>query len=244
MVKGIYNSSASMQYLDNKLDVVANNLANTTTHGFKKSNMAFRQNLTAEHAKCLDEVKNCTLPKGEIITYIETTQGSLQQTDSKLNFALDGEGFFTIQTPDGFAWTRDGAFTFDEEGYLTTMEGYAVLGEYNGPIRLFGKEFSVSDFGDIVVDNQVVNKFLIQNYDISEVIQKGNNLYYPRVFHEQYFEEPTAKVKQGYLEGSNVNIVKEMISMISINRQYQMNDKAIKANDDALNKAVNNIARS
>ena len=248
MIRGIYNNSSAMQYLDEKLDVISNNLANTETNGFKRSGVAFRQHITAEQAKHRELNNLDPLPRGEIQTYIEYTPGALRQTGNPLNFALDGKGFFTVQTPEGIAWTRDGAFSMDDDGYIVTQDGYYVLGEYNGPIKIFGNSFSTSDNGDIVVDNQVVNRFLIQDFDLKEVVQRGQNLYHPRdpyLMHLQhnYLTIYDAQMKQGFLETSNVNIVKEMISMIAINRQYQANDKAIKTQDEALNKSVNNISR-
>ena len=243
MISGIYNSSSAMQYLDEKMDVVANNLANMSTNGFKKSGVAFNQRIVEEQAKLRDSISTEPLPEGQIKTYVDTSQGPIQQTGNPLNFALDGQGFFTILTPEGYAWTRDGAFVHDEDGYLTTMDGYHVIGEYNGPIRLFGQSFSLSDQGDIVIDNQVVNRFLIQNFDMSEVYQSGSNLYRPKAYSIMYFDEPNAMIRQGCLESSNVNMVQEMISMITINRQYTAQERAIRTNDEALNKAVNNIAR-
>jgi flagellar basal-body rod protein FlgG len=249
-----------MQYLDDKLDVIANNLANIETNGYKRSGIAFHQHMVAEQAKHRNQITTDPLPQGQIKTYIETSQGVVKHTGNPLNFALEGEGYFAIQTPEGFAWTRDGAFTMNEEGYLTTMEGYHVLGEYNGPIRLNGKSFSVSDKGDIVVDNQVQNRFLVQYFDINEVYRGAKNIYYPVNYNEMVFIEPDvhnaglawdqqhlridkAKISQGFLEGSNVSIVKEMVTMIAVNRQYAAQEKAIRAHDEALNKAVNNIAR-
>ena len=165
MIRGIYNSSSAMQYLDEKLDIVANNLANTDTNGFKRSGVAFNQHMVAEQAKQRNQNKD-PLPAGEIKSFIEYTQGPIKQTSNPLNFALDGDGFFTIQTPNGTAWTRDGSFTLNEQGYISTMDGNLVMGNY-GPIKIDGKNFSVSDQGDIVVDNQVINKFLIQSFDIN-----------------------------------------------------------------------------
>jgi flagellar basal-body rod protein FlgG len=230
-----------MQYLDERMDVVANNLANVNTNGFKRSDIAFNQRMSAEQAKHRDQIKIDPLPVGETKTYIEYTQGPIQQTSNPLNFALDGSGFFTIQTPNGTAYTRDGAFTMNEHGYLTTIDGYFVMGN-RGPIQVEGKSFSVSEDGQIVVDNFVMNQLTIQNFNITDLIQDGNNLYLPR--HEFIANtETTAVVRQGFIEASNVNIVKEMIAMIAINRQYQANEKAIKTADEALNKSVNQIAR-
>ncbi|MCL2063029.1 MAG: flagellar hook-basal body protein [Candidatus Cloacimonetes bacterium] len=241
MVRGIFYGSSAMQYLDEKMDIISNNLANANTNGFKRSGVAFNMHMVAEQAKHRDQNFIDPLPRGEIKSYLEYTQGHLQQTANPLDFALSGSGFFTIQTPDGFAFTRDGGFTMNDEGFLSTMDGYLVYGEY-GPIRVNSNDFSISDKGDIVVNNQIVNKFQIYDFDITDLVQRGNNLLYVKNEFVEY-REPNALIQQGFLEGSNVSIVKEMIEMIAINRQYQANDKAIKTNDDALQKAVRDIAR-
>jgi flagellar basal-body rod protein FlgG len=93
-----------------------------------------------------------------------------------------------------------------------------------------------------LVDNFIINKLQIQDFHQDSVVQKGNNLLYPKD-NIMLYKDANAHIRQGYLESSNVNIVKEMIKMIAINRQYQANEKAIRTNDEALNKSVNNIAR-
>jgi len=240
MVRGIYYGSSAMQYLDEKMDIVANNLANVETNGFKRSNVAFNMHMVAEQAKQRDQIKN-ELPQGKIFSYLEDTPGVIKQTSNPFNFALEGKGFFTIQTPEGIAFTRDGAFSMNEEGYLTTMDGNYVLGGY-GPIRLEGKKFSLSDQGDILADNLILDKFLLADFHMDDLVSKGKNLLVPKMPGLE-INEAQPLVKQGYLELSNVSIVNEMINMIAINRQYQANDKAIKTNDDALQKAVSQIAK-
>ncbi len=240
MIRGIYNSSSAMQYLQEKMDIVSNNLANTDTKGFKRSGVAFNQLMVAEQAKQRNQIKD-PLPGGEIISYIENTQGPIKQTNNPLNMAIQGDGYFAVQTPEGKAWTRDGAFSMDSMGYIVTMNGDYLMGE-NGPIQINGKKFSISDQGDVMVDGQVINKVMIENFNLKQVVQTGNNLLKAKNIDIDY-EQASFLVKQGYLESSNVSIVKEMVDMIAINRQYQANEKAIKTNDEALNKAVNNIAR-
>ena len=241
MVRGIYFGSSAMQYLDERMDVVSNNIANANTNGFKRSGVAFNMHMVAEQAKYRDQNFTEALPKGEIKTYLENSQGHMIQTSNPLHFALDGAGYFMIQTPEGIAFTRDGNFTINEDGYMSTMDGNLVIGEW-GAIQLFGKQFSISDKGDIVIDNQKINRFQLYDIAINDLVQQGNNLYFAKDDNVE-MEESLALVQQGYLEGSNVSIVKEMIDMIAINRQYQANDRAIRTSDEALQKAVRDIAK-
>ena len=127
------------------------------------------------------------------------------------------------------------------DGILSTINGYHVMGE-SGAINLEGEKFSVTEDGEIVINNQIVDKLSINSFDIKEAVQMGDNLW--KTKNDDVEVYPTnPEIKQGYLEISNVSIVKEMVSMIAIQRWYNANEKAIKTNDDALNKAVNNIAK-
>lgn len=240
MIRGIYTSSSAMQYLQEQMDVTANNLANSTTNGFKKNGMAFNQVFNAQQANNRNQIEQ-QLPEGRIFTYTEFTQGGLRQTSNPLDLALNGDGFFTVQTPQGIMYTRDGQFSRSPEGLLVTVNGYPVLSE-SGPIQLQGEKFSVGEDGTIQVGNDKVGKLQISTFDIRQGAQRSDNLWSP-VSDEVEVKEAEPQVRQGFLETSNVNIVKEMVDMIAIQRWYQVNDKAIKTNDDALNKAVNNIAR-
>jgi flagellar basal-body rod protein FlgG len=228
------------------MDIVANNLANVDTAGFRRSDIAFNQFMSSEHALRRNQIEFEHLPPGSLQTFVDHTQAALRPTESPLHMAIDGEGYFTIQTPNGTAWNRDGSFTLNEIGYLSTMDGYLVMGEF-GPIQLDGNNFSVSLDGDIVVENQVVNRFLIQNFDTNDVKLTGKNLFVPR---DEFLDdvqaiviEPNAVIKQGFLETSNVSIVREMVRMIAIHRQYQANERAIRTNDEALQRSVRDIAR-
>jgi flagellar basal-body rod protein FlgG len=240
MIRGIYMNSSAMQYLEEKMDVVANNLANSDTSGFKRNGMFINQLMGAEQANIRNEIKQ-PLPAGELKTYTEYTQAGIRDTQNKFDLAINGDGFFTIETSDGLAYTRDGRFVMGPDGILSTINGYHVMGE-SGAINLEGEKFSVTEDGEIVINNQIVDKLSINSFDIKEAVQMGDNLW--KTKNDDVEVYPTnPEIKQGYLEISNVSIVKEMVSMIAIQRWYNANEKAIKTNDDALNKAVNNIAK-
>jgi flagellar basal-body rod protein FlgG len=240
MIRGIYTNSSAMQYLQEKMDVVANNVANSTTNGFKRSGLFQDQLMGAEQANNRNKIQQA-LPEGEIKTYVEFTQGGSIATNNKLDFSIGGDGFFSIQTPNGTAYTRDGQFTVNQEGVLVTASGYPVLGKA-GQINVQGEKISVSEEGIISIDGTEVNKFDMKSFDIKQGEQREDNLWITKN-QDVEVKDANPQIRQGYLETSNVSIVKEMVDMIAIQRWYQANERSIRTNDDALNKAVNQIAR-
>jgi len=174
---------------------------------------------------------------------INFEQGQLQQTDNSFDLALGDKGFFCIETPQGERYTRNGEFTKDAEGYLVTKEGYKVLGE-SGYIKLDGSSMTVSEKGEVYSDAQLADKLKLVDFNNYKNLRKeGDGL----VRIEEGMEaEPlitAVTVRQGFLEGSNVNSVKEMVEMITMMRTYEANQKMIKINDELLGRAVNDIAR-
>ncbi|MGO1368639.1 flagellar hook-basal body protein [Senegalia sp. (in: firmicutes)] len=159
------------------------------------------------------------------------TQGNIRKTDNQLDIALNGDGFFKIQTEDGTRYTRDGSFKVSSEGILVTNEGYKVMG-INGDINI---ENNTLDF---------TNNLDLVEIDNPEFLRKqGDNLY--KILEGQTAEEAafTGEVFSGYLEESNVETIKEMVEMISTMRNYEANQKNIQAYDGVLEKAVNEIGR-
>ncbi|MGI6668164.1 MAG: flagellar hook-basal body protein [Acetivibrionales bacterium] len=152
--------------------------------------------------------------------------------------------FFTIAVPDengNFTvfYTRDGAFGRNSNNMLVTREGYAVLGE-NGPIVLQDGEFTVSEDGTITQDGEIIDKLLITEFQDTSALKKhGNNLL--RADEGAVTAEFTGTVQQGFIELSNVNIVREMVDMITVLRLYEANQKILQAMDGTLEKAVNQV---
>lgn len=166
-------------------------------------------------------------------------QGAILSTGNKMNFAIEGDGFFTLQTPQGIRYTRNGQFAFDSLGRLTDSNGNIVLGE-NGPIIPGSENFNVDRDGVVRVDGQAINRVQIFFPSQPENLEKLGDGTFQGGGANQGGQ---TKILQSYLEGSNVNAAKEMIEMISGMRAYQSNQRIIQIQDDMLRKAVNEVGR-
>lgn len=256
MVRGLYTAYTGMINQQKRLDTVTNNLANASTTGFKREGLtskSFDQMLTVKLNDLSVPYLNEGIGKmslgvkiGE--NYTDYSQGSLKETGNTYDLALAGNGFFTISYTDkkgntSEKYTRDGEFTMDSEGYLRTLEGDYVQGEGGAiMIPVETSEVSIRDNGDIYADGEYVDSLIIVDFEDYNNIEKfGENLY--NVVDGATETESTAAVKQGYLEMSNINVVKEMVEMITISRAYESNQKLIQTEDDMLDKSVNQVGK-
>ena len=256
MVRGLYTAYTGMINQQKRLDTVTNNLANASTTGFKREGLtskSFDQMLTVKLNDLSVPYLNEGIGKmslgvkiGE--NYTDYSQGSFKETGNTYDLALAGNGFFTISYTDkkgntSEKYTRDGEFTMDSEGYLRTLEGDYVQGEGgNIIIPVETSEVSIRDNGDIYADGEYVDSLRIVDFEDYNNIEKfGENLY--NVVDGATETESTAAVKQGYLEMSNINVVKEMVEMITISRAYESNQKLIQTEDDMLDKSVNQVGK-
>lgn len=256
MVRGLYTAYTGMINQQKRLDTVTNNLANASTTGFKREGLtlkSFDQMLTVKLNDLSVPYLNEGIGKmslgvkiGE--NYTDYSQGSFKETGNTYDLALAGNGFFTISYTDkkgntSEKYTRDGEFTMDSEGYLRTLEGDYVQGEGgNIMIPVETSEVSIRDNGDIYADGEYVDSLRIVDFEDYNNIEKfGENLY--NVVDGATETESTAAVKQGYLEMSNINVVKEMVEMITISRAYESNQKLIQTEDDMLDKSVNQVGK-
>lgn len=256
MVRGLYTAYTGMINQQKRLDTVTNNLANASTTGFKREGLtskSFDQMLTVKLNDLSVPYLNEGIGKmslgvkiGE--NYTDYSQGSFKETGNTYDLALAGNGFFTISYTDkkgntSEKYTRDGEFTMDSEGYLRTLEGDYVQGEGgNIMIPVETSEVSIRDNGDIYADGEYVDSLRIVDFEDYNNIEKfGENLY--NIVDGATETESTAAVKQGYLEMSNINVVKEMVEMITISRAYESNQKLIQTEDDMLDKSVNQVGK-
>lgn len=186
-----------------------------------------------------------TMNGGVKVEKVETdfSQGILQPTNDQLDFALQGKGFFQVETPEGIRYTRDGGFKLNSEKQLVTSEGYTVVGT-EGPIIIDGLAVSVNELAEILVDGNLTNKFdLVDFENLRDLRKQGNGLYAFEKDAKPELRDVEGHVVQGHLENSNVDPVKDMVDMMTLYRNYESGQRVIKAYDESIGKAVNEVGR-
>lgn len=257
MVSGINTAASGMIAQQMNIDVISNNLANINTPGFKELIPVFKNisdemlkeknkdNLTGENKPI------GTLSAGSIIdaTIIDLKQGSLRKTDNKLDFALEGNGFFVVGTNNGECYTRNGSFTLKEDGTLVTKDGFPVLDEQGSAIKINAEKtgmdkINVSEDGTIMLKKETVGKLkLVEFNNPTDIIQAGNSIY--KTANSEIKPKPAlnTKTEQGYIETSNSNVIETMINTITATRTYESLSKVVKETESTLSKAVNDVGR-
>ena len=256
MVKGLYTAYTGMINEQHRMDTLTNNLANSTTVGFKKEGSTSQSFNAVLALKVKDTSEPANIPKrigynnpgvkiGE--NYTDWSQGSFKITDNTYDLALSGDGFFEIEFTNkagetSTKYSRDGSFTLTQEGYLVTKDGNYVMGS-KGRIKLDPlSDATVDQGGAIWQNNEVVDTLRIVDFQDYNYLKKyGENLMEP--VEGAQFKDADYKVFSGYLEMSNVQIVTEMVDLIAITRQYESNQKIIKSIDSTLEIAANQLGR-
>lgn len=255
MIRGLYAGYTGMLNQQYRMDTITNNLANATTVGFKREGATSKSFEDVMAVKIKDSSVGYDMERigqlnlgvkiGE--NYTDYNQGSLRETGNTFDLALDGRGFFAISftNKDGVEmtkYTRDGSFTMDSEGMLRTKDGDFVLNDSGSTITMptDAAEILIDDLGRIYADGEFIDQIAITDFEDYNYLKKyGENMY---TLVDGGVEQPAeARTLQGYLEMSNINVVSEMVEMISITRAYEANQKAIQTADSMLDKSVNSI---
>jgi len=229
--------------LRRELDIVANNIANVDTNGFKVEQLLLGAEI-GQRARN-DFVRpsvSFVLDKG---VGRDFGQAGLKQTGRDLDFGIEGEGvFFTLNDGVGEAYTRDGAFTLDPEGRLTTQAGAAVQGEGGDIIldRALG-EPAVAPDGTISQNGNLVGRLSVVRFDTLAVLEKGGDGLYRNASNAVAQEATDALVRQGMLEGSNVNPILEITNLIEIQRAYESVTRMIENTNDLSRRSVERLGR-
>lgn len=254
MIRGLYTSGWGMMALERKMDVIANNMANVDTNGYKKDAVIFEgfHELLTKRINDTFHARNIlgTMVFGSDVGEVHTdfTQGAMIKTDNLLDIAIsDGPAgntaFFVIEVSDGNGGyeqylTRNGSFSV-QNNLLVTKEGHVVMGE-DGPISLYGQDFTVLDDGTILQEGFEAGRLLVVEFEDASVLRKtGSGLY--RLGENAAPMPFSGTLRQGFVEGSNVNIIKEMTEMIAVMRAYETNQRMVQIQDDTLGKAVNEV---
>lgn len=254
MIRSLWIAKTGMEGQQAKLDAVSNNLANVGTNGFKRASVVFEdlmyQNLRQAGSPTSEQSQLPTgLQLGLGVRAAATTrsfsQGSLNQTGNNLDVAVEGHGFFQVQLPDGTTgYTRDGSFKLDANGQLVTNNGHPVQPGMTIPANARAVSIGLDGTVSVTLPNQVapqqVGQLTLANFVNPAGLEPlGGNLYAESAASGQpNVGAPNANglgsLRQGFVEGSNVNVVEELVTMISTQRAYEMSSKAIQTSDQML----------
>lgn len=251
MIRGLYTAVSGMITLEAKQDVITNNIANANTNGYKVDNLSiksFKDVLIENKDKVLagQNVSNSIgrLSLGAAIngTNVDYSQGVLQDTGKDTDFAIEGKGFLVVQRNNKNYYTRDGHFRINSQGYLVTDIGDQVMGTDStgkmGPIFIGNGKLSLDVNNNILVDGKNVSKLATADFnDYNSLKKVGDNLYEG----ENPDYNGKVYVKQKALEKSNVNIITEMVNMMTVSRSFETNQKMIQTIDETMAKAANEV---
>jgi flagellar basal-body rod protein FlgF len=224
---GFYDATMGMLVDQAEVNTISNNLANVNTCGFKSDSLTFSATMNRELYR--SNGLNLNTPIGEMTNAVvvsevspDMAEGALQQTNQKLDFAINGNGFFAVKSGNQIFYTRDGSFTLSANGDLVDSFGREVLNSALQPIVGGNGQPAVFDVPD------------------PSYLQKvGDNSFIPTGKSGPFILDPNAEVMQGYLESSNVNAVKEMVDLINASTNYSIAQKTITTEDSMLSTGIN-----
>ncbi len=267
MSKGIYTAVSGAMAQTQRLETIANNLANVNTPGFKRDSQIFKEYLSAyekepgvvEVPRVPASIESFYDMQGGDKSYVDSAgtytdfqQGFLKQTGNPLDIAIEGKGFFEVLTPEGVKLTRAGNFSLDSEGRVVTKQGYPVLKDgglgadpQGRVIKTNGAKLSISPQGEIFEGKESLGKIAILEVgNRDSLLKTGSGLFgFKDNLDPKMTLSPESIVHQGTIEASNVNTIREMTDMISATRTFESTQKAIQAYDEMHKRLVNDVPK-
>lgn len=253
MVKEIFTAALGMQSQVNRLEVVANNIANAQTAGFKRASVFERSLIEAQNN--FENVEgDVELRDTPTTNYYDFSPGNMQFTSNPFDLAIEGDGFFTLTDDSNNKFlTRAGNFRLSDDGMIMSMDGKKLEGA-DGPISVQKEFFSrhaitgentglsikISISGEIFVNDFEIGRISVsQPKDYTELERLPNSQFKLKEDAEiEELESGTVNIRQGWLEGSNVDIIQEMIQMIELQRTYDAGSKVLQTNDNTIEKSI------
>lgn len=254
MVRGLYTAWTGLYNEQKRLDVIANNIANAATTGYKQEGvtsqsfddmLAIKVRDSSEPTNKFIGTMSLGVKVGEV--YTNHRQGSMRVTGNTYDLAIDGDGFFQMKVTDAagndhIRYTRAGNFTITQDGYVTDADGNHLQGEAGDLQVQTDATIVIDKDGTVYANGEVIDRVLIVDFEDYSYLKKfADTMYEPVDGATQ--KEATGVLRQGMLEQSNVNVVKEMTQMIAITRAYEANQKIVQAMDATLDQAVNSVGR-
>ncbi len=247
MFKGFYNLTSGMLTQGRKLDVISNNMTNVATAGFKAdrfTSSTFQETMWRRVGNMdrrytdLGEQSFITAPSQ---LYTDYTQGVPEETGLPLDFCIEGDGFFSVETEEGRVYTRAGSFSLDEEGYLCLPSQGRVLDREGEPILLVTDQLETDDFGGLfTLEGDFLGRIGVFTFPDNGALEKNDQ----GLFLSQQDGEPAAvKIHHRFIERANVDLVQQMAEMISTQRAYQSMAEVTKIYDEVMTKATNDVGR-
>lgn len=247
MFKGFYNLTSAMLSQGRRLDVIANNMTNVSTAGYKAdtyTDSTFKEYVVSRIGN-KDKSQPAQLGKSSYILapsklYTDYSQGVLEPTDQSLDFALDGDGFFAVQTANGTAYTRAGSFSLDDQGYLCLPGQGRILDISGEPIALGTDKINVDNAGAIYNEQGTyLGQIGVYSFqDNTQLVRDAQGLF---TANGQQAAASSATVHQKMVERANVELVREMTSMLTAQRAFQSAAQVSKMYDELMGKAATNL---
>jgi len=219
------------------LDLLANNVANASTGGYKADREFYSLYADAE----ADE--GSTMPVIER-PWVDLSQGVLQTTGNSLDVALNGKGFFSVQGPNGRLYTRDGSFHLAADGKLVTAEGYPLSNAAGGSLTAQSSlPIEIAGDGTLSQDGQTVGQLVIADFTSTAGLAKRGNNYFQADPSARPSAPSATSVEQGKLEGSNTGTAESAVRLVDIMRQFEMLQKAVLIGNDMSKQAIEQVAK-
>jgi flagellar basal-body rod protein FlgG len=241
MLKGIAAAASAMLPRIRAQEVIANNLANASTAGFKRDRV-FDQSLSRAEARLAKTTADWQLPQTVGIA-TDFSAGALERTENPLHAAIDGDGFFVVSTPVGDRYTRNGVFAVSADGVLTTPEGQRYAG-YSGDIRVSAGDIVISEEGRVSVDGVEAGQLQLVRFTNPAGLMRTSSSLFAATPLAGLRDDEVSIIRQGFIERSNVSTIEEMVDMIATMRIYETDQKAIQIQDDTLGRAINELGRT
>jgi len=235
-----YIALSKQGVLRREMNAIAHNLANMNTTGFKGERMMFVDHLQRSRSGDFIADQRLSFVR-DVASFRDTAEGPIEQTSNPLDVAIHGEGYFTVQTPDGERYTRNGNFRLDNGGQLVTQDGRPVLSDAGAPIFFAPEDTTITISGDggVSTENGQLGKLRVVTFDNDQDLQNvGGGLYSTD---QLPIDKLDAEIAQGALEKSNIEAIMEMTRMIEVNREYMQAQKLMDREDERIRRMVREL---